>query len=168
MEFVQTSMNIHLAKMIEGIIAMSNLIEQLKKSEKLCKDTYSESTIITRLTLKRIISALEESAKEPQSIESDLISKKTLIEEVRCMDFTTIANDGIEYIRKDMVMELINNQPQVQPISEREIRNKTIDEFVKKFESKYTHHFYFGNGYGQEAEWALSDIKDLAEKMKEV
>lgn len=136
MEFVQTSMNIHLAKMIEGRIAMSDLIEQLKKSEELCKDTYSESTIITKLTLRRIISALEESAKEPQNSESDLISRKKLIEDVEILKnqiysltkyiirYTPTKCDNVNAILRkcgNIRAEIDSfqkgyNQPQVQPI----------------------------------------------------
>lgn len=47
-----------------------------------------------------------------QSGESDLISRKVLLENVKHMDFTTVANDGIKYIRKDMVVKLISEQPQ--------------------------------------------------------
>ena len=67
-----------------------------------------------------------ETLKEPQECNSDLISRKKLIE-----SFNASINTGYETFPPDIIIEAINNQPQAQPIvrSTEETKQKLMEYF---------------------------------------
>lgn len=98
---------------------MSDIIERI------CKDLYSyaekkhfngevelaNGILKAKCYIEDEKEKYEELAKEPQECNSDLISKRKLID-----SFNASINTGYETFSYDLIVEAINNQPQVQPI----------------------------------------------------
>ena len=99
----------------------------------------------TRELLKKALSENDE-IKVVQC-NSDLISRKKLIE-----SFNASINTGYETFPPDIIIEAINNQPQVQPI----VRN--VEEVVEELET-----IYDGGTHDKQCcfDWLQSEAKEM-------
>ena len=92
---------------------MSDVIERIKRKIIETSAELVEATVTdTIIPLDEALAVIdEESAKEPQECNSDLISRNMLIE-----SFKASMNTGYETFPFDIIVEAINNQPQVQQV----------------------------------------------------
>ena len=99
---------------------MSDVIEKIKKRIEARKWKITDDAFVPELIGMQYANNMndwclkiidEELAKEPQECNSDLISRNMLIE-----SFNASINTGYETFPFDIIVEAINNQPQVQQV----------------------------------------------------